>query len=136
VAGDRTPLEVLPGGSQAAPEQPASAPASASLPDSAPRRRGRSWVLALLLAAVLVALGLQSRRAATLSADVAALDAEIGRLGAELAESHSALEAHRSHLVEVRAAVDRLLELVSSAPETPGGSAAPAPGEASPGKLP
>ena len=111
---ERPRLEVLPGGSE--PSEPA--PLAAAPEPS--RARGRAWILGLLLAAALIAVGLQARRAATLSAEVEGLQTELGRLAGELAETETELAAHRSHLDQVRGAVERLQELVSREPQEPG----------------
>jgi hypothetical protein len=118
VAEERPTLEVLPGG-----PEPQGAPGAG--PAAAPRRarhrgRGPAWILAALLALALVGLAVQTRRAQTLSAEVEGLHGEVARLGGELADSRAALEAHRRHLDQVRAAVDRLQELVRNEPAEPG----------------
>jgi hypothetical protein len=113
VPGTKPRLEVVEGGAGAAAQESASSP-------SGPRSRARivAWALAGLLALSVLGFAQQGRRAERLMTRVA-------RLEAELAASEAALQAHRSHLADVRGAVSQLQELVERepAPARTGGSA-------------
>ena len=113
--GTKPRLEVVEGGAGSAV-----APESASSP-TGPRSRALivAWALAGLLALSVLGFAQQGRRAERLSARVAGLEAE-------LAVSEAALEAHQSHLADVRNAVSELQELVGRgpAPARTGGSGA------------
>ena len=96
-------------GSEAAPAQQTS---------GAPERSGRQprrWGLLALAAALLLALAgrtLQTRRTVILSE-------RVDGLAVELTTTRLALEAHRSHLDDVRVSVAELQELVNSDPGAP-----------------
>jgi hypothetical protein len=104
-------LEVLRGGADASTAEP-----------ERPRRSLLGvavWVLAALLVVTLVGLGLESRRASELEAELEGVAAELGR-------TQAALAAHRAHLAEVRSSVAQLQELIARDPEAaaPGAPAA------------
>jgi hypothetical protein len=69
-------------------------------------------MLLALLVLALAGLGLESRRAVR-------LEARVEGLSAQLAVTEAALEAHRSHLDEVRGSVAALQELLSRGPVSP-----------------
>lgn len=123
MARERPRLEVLSGGPEV---QEGPAPAASPAAPAPRRERGPGWVLAALLGMALLALAIQTRRAVTLSDEVEALNGEVGRLVTELAHTQTALEAHRSHLSEVRGAVEQLRELVIREPSPARGEPAPA----------
>jgi hypothetical protein len=104
VPGTKPRLEVVEGGAgAAAPESPSS--------PTGPRSRARivAWALAGLLALAVLGFAQQGRRAERLMTRVAGLEAE-------LAASEAALQAHRSHLADVRGAVAKLQDLVEREP--------------------
>jgi len=104
VSDPRPKLEVVEGGASV-PGEPA--------PQAEGGGRSRAvvvaWALAGLLALAVLGFAQQGRRAERLTARVAALQSE-------LAASQAALEAHRSHLDDVRGAVAELQELVARDP--------------------
>jgi uncharacterized protein HemX len=121
VSDARPRLEVVEGGAGAAPGGKPASSAPAPATDSASGGRSRAvvvaWALAGLLALAVLGFAQQGRRAERLTA-------RVGVLESELAASEAALEAHRSHLSDVRGAVAELQELVARDPAPP---AAPAP---------
>ena len=105
----RPKLEVVPGGAASEPDARATEDARGS--------RWPFWVLLVLLAATLVGLVLESRRAEGLQASVRSLEAVVSELEAELYASEAAVSAHRTHLDDVRSFVAELTALVGRDPE-------------------
>jgi hypothetical protein len=101
----RPRLEVVPGGSGPAEQAPREVPAAGG--------SRLAWGLAALLLLALVALAVQTQRAGSFAAEARGLRSELTQLSAELADTQERLELQRRRMDEVRAAVDRLQELVS-----------------------